>query len=388
MYYSAKDSMIYALLGHDDMGLLKRFAKLLPSAIAALKKLQEEPVWGRLIPFDGPKYGKPANGYVVAADMVLTKEGVRIVELDFVPNGRGVLLSSLPQEGHPRNDFLQVYAAHYETIGWKKKNILYATARGALPRDTEIFSACMRERGFNIRAVHMDEVKPDDLENAVVDRLFMADEVQQSTRDFLATADLEMSPSESWLDSKMVPAALRIAPLEGVLPEARETINSLIAETYALPSDRMGKRVAMETATQLCGGRQRLVLKVADTESHTSWGAHGVLVGSEISQQQFLDAGSEERFGDGRRCVIQRRCESVDFRSIWESSVLTYSNPMGYPWACPELKHRDHIHARIRAFFLVTSGKGSLVPYGMVTLRANPLVHGASDSLSLAAHLH
>ncbi len=400
MYYDSRTKTIVGLFPGNLLSPLQQFAGLLPRIVLEARKLTSDPLWSTHIPFETPAYGRAAcmpspdnkpdlggnpklHSYIFAADMVLTAEGFQVVEVDCVPNGRGVLLSLLPDDR--RQKAVDAFLRYYRTAGWSE--IVYATGTGALPHDTAFFCETMHTAGINIRAVDINETVASLAHGTIIERLFMRDEITDATMTALAGPDHLVTPSEPWLDSKAMPAAMLGANL-GLQPEQVRILRSLIPATYPLPRDVTGKNTMLAAMTDVWGGRNAVVLKVSEVEDHTSWGAHGVVLGSSLNGNRFSEILSEARFGGNTRCVVQRKCASIDFRSIWEPAIAQgYTGPLGLAWQPPTLKPNTVISGRIRVFFLISGDRCKLLPSALVNLRPNELVHGASDSIFLAAPL-
>ena len=81
---------------------LRDFVKKLAECLLPLteylcsNELRNDPLWGTLIPYATDSYGVGRSlGHCVRPDLILTEQGPKVCELDFVCSGRGFVLASL-----------------------------------------------------------------------------------------------------------------------------------------------------------------------------------------------------------------------------------------------------------------------------------------------------
>ncbi len=377
-------------------------AAVLPKLIVCLRSddLRRHPVWGQLLPFDVPAYGTERSlGHIVRPDVILTSEGPKVCEFDFVPSGRGWVLSSLSTK-EQQERFLRPFSDWYTGMGVNE--VAYATGSVTTCWEETVFFSdrISRFNGVNVVAVNVDR---DPIGDRVIDRLFYRSEVKNTARVHGRTA----FTSEPHLDSKMVFAFIHDACSDELLlqfmtPDDLQFLRLVCAETI-ITRDLRATRPELHkqlTTVQRPGQRQapernRWVLKNTDVESNTCWGSRGVVMGCKYGAGQFADAlrGNSPRHKDlGRRPVLQRFMPSFDFAPIWDEVVSgqvtaspaalmgkQVSGATGQPAS-------KHVYARVGVYFLVDNvgDRVHVPPYGILTLRQDELAHGSTDALMTA----
>lgn len=364
---------------------VQRLQSALLHLVGALKSpdLRENPVWGSLLPFAIHPYGEtPSPGHIVRPDIVLTENGYRIVELDFIPSGRGFTLNCLtdPQE---REHFLAAYADWYASM--RCSRIAYATTTDRqLREDVQYFAADLTRRGTDIRAVDANDFTPRDGE--LLDRLFYASTLHRPL------TPMTTLTSECWVDSKLVFALVHDPAMTAFL-EKRLGVATLALLRDVMPSTFLHDRSSPRTL-QLAAERDEWVIKNSDVETDDSWGSRGVVVGKKYGKTQFerflkgIDPPKGKRLG--AHPVIQRYVQSVDFMSWWNDIVtgaikspdsdvttLVFDEVTRQPAT-------EHVYARLGVTFLICcigTPRITHVPYGLATLRQDELAHGASNAL-------
>ncbi len=181
------------------------FSRELPKLVALLKSdtIRKHPYWGKRLPYDLPTYGDGASpGHCVRPDIVLTKKGPVICEIDFVASGRAHLIESLRDFKEAREVVLKSFAIWYETM--KARTVYYGTgSRTSCFKETEIFAEAMRrETGVDIRAVNLDTVEA--WSDTLIDRLSYRTELVTEDKSRQDMRGYRVSTAEPYLDSKAI----------------------------------------------------------------------------------------------------------------------------------------------------------------------------------------
>lgn len=364
---------------------VQRLQSALLGLVGVLKspELREHLVWGSLLPFHTRPYGEVRSpGHIVRPDIVLTENGCRIVELDFIPSGRGFTLNCLTDAGE-RERFLAAYADWYASMRCMK--IAYATTTDQqLSEDAAYFAAHLARRGTDIRAVDANSFTP--REGELLDRLFYSTTLKRPL------ADMTTLTSECWIDSKLVFALVHDPAMTAYL-EKRLGVAMLALLRDAMPPTFLHEHSSPRTL-QLATERDEWVIKNSDVETDDSWGSRGVVVGKKYGKTQFerflkgIDPPKHKRLGG--HPVIQRYVQSVDFKGWWDDIVkgdikspdqevttLAFDSVTRQPAT-------EHVYARLGVSFLICCvgvPRITYVPYGLATLRQDELAHGASNAL-------
>ncbi len=418
---------------------IKDFAEKLTAAIGALfdclvrdKTIREHPVWGKLIPFEMPLYGQGNSvGHCIRPDLVITKDGlIKICELDCAPSGRGFLLKLLKGYSDVSRKCLSSFASWYESIVGPNTPITYGTGTQTICyEETDMFSRLLREEfGVNIFAKNVDE----DCDSAqLIDRLFYRSELRGDEKVFPHN---KVITTEPYLDSKMLLALVHDQSLEKFFEtkigkDTFQFLKKAVPETYSLdllrlahahteitlkiaksfglneyvfatlksyPSDILSNLYA-PPQKGMAAERSRWLIKTGDVESETCWGSRSVVLGARAGAQDFMELlrghtltvgknNSEKHIGN--RSILQRFYQSKDFTQEWKD-VVTGTTPGLYdrsnPFFTESLLKDEHVYARVTFFMLLdmVHGNHSYTPVGEMTLRRQPLAHGASDAMYL-----
>jgi len=354
------------------------------------------PTWGKLIPYDVLPYGEGRSlGHCVRPDIILTTEGLKVCELDFVPAGRGFALNSIPDQER-RQRYLGVFGEWYRKLGFTK--VLYAITsaiENSYGVEVEIFCRALRqEQGIEISLCNADFLESN--ESALVDRLFYSAELSDPSQ-FYAP---EVMTKEPFLDSKMIFALVHDESMEGDLlkalgPDSLAFLRAVLPETYALDTLRERDR---EFLAQAVERRRSWVIKNTDVETNECWGSRGVLLGSRRNGTAFRAAAfaneSPHNKNIGAHPILQKFHQSVDFKPVWDAVVegmvaqSTSQEMFGMTQnpAVVGVGAKNHVYARIGIYCLVVNAtKEVIVPdVGVLTLRQDPMAHGASDALFTA----
>lgn len=378
-------------------------ARILPKLIACLKsdQLRQHPVWGQLLPFDVPAYGTERSlGHIVRPDMILTAEGPKVCEFDFVPSGRGWVLASMPTK-EQRERFLQPFADWYHGMGVDR--ICYATGTTTTCwEETVLFSRALSAfDGVDMVAVNVDR---DPIGNRAVDRLFYRSEVQNHSRVDGHTT----FTSEPYLDSKMVFALIHDLNSDALLlqfltPEELQWLRLVCPESTVASDLRQQnpdlwhalRRVWRSGNKDPAPERLQWVLKNTDVESNACWGSRGVVMGCKYGAGVFSDAlegTSPKHKWLGRHPMLQRFVPSLDFAPVWNAAVTgqvrcSPQEQLGKQVSgVTREQARKPVYARVGVYFLVDDvcSRVHVPPYGILTLRQDELAHGASDALMTA----
>ncbi|ARF58140.1 hypothetical protein [Streptomyces gilvosporeus] len=390
----------------DDLAVLPfaAFSRQFAQALAPLIRftlgpaLRDHPKWGRRMPFDVPRYGSaPSSGHVCRPDILLTAQGPKVCEMDFVPAGRGWLLAALPGESD-RLAVVEEFAKWYAALG--ESRVYYATGTVTQSREeTGLFARAMREMlGFDIRAVDIDTDRIGT--DGLVDRLFYRSELAQP----LTLDRHRVITAEPWLDSKMIFAVLHDREMTALLEESlgRENLSFLrqtCVESYLVEDVRDGVREDIRTADgdSVPGLQDRgeWVMKATEVENYWSWGSRSVVLGRTHTQEQwdaYLRGTSPHQKMLGHRPVLQRFAESLDFAGLWNAAIdgsLKTSDPTALGKSRDLTSRRpaqEPVVGRLGLSFLVShvTGEVGVSPLGNLCLRQNPLAHMEGDALSMA----
>lgn len=373
----------------------QRFAKALPALVRFVlgDALRQHPKWGRLIPYSAEPYGTlPSLGHVCRPDIILTAEGPKICEMDFVASGRGWLLASLPGRSD-HLDFLQGFADWYASMGVDRA--CYATGTVTECRsETQFFAQSMRENlDFDITAVNIDAEPV--AQSALIDRLFYRSELAQPLR----LGSCRVVTAEPWLDSKMIFAMLHDPLMTDSLTESIGKENLAFLRSACIESYPLKDALSHPQHESLgIRDRSQWVLKATDVEKAWSWGSRSVVLGRTRTQDQWLDYLRGARIDQnllGRRPILQRFTKSLDFASVWNEATqgrLATSDPTRFgkgSRATSHLPARHPVTGRLGFFFPVSHGDSrTFTPrLGTLCLRQNPLTHMTDDAMSLAFRL-
>lgn len=369
-------------------------AEVLPKLIEFIASpiLKNHSVWNDVVPYNVPSYGYGQSlGHCIRPDIVLGCDNKPYVcEIDFVPSGRGYLLASLNEEDQMK--VLEVFYTWYRQMGIE--NILYATASTTICSDeTRLFSESLRRYfGINIKDVNIDTLNKEDLEGCLVDRLFYRTEMSV----FNELGDANVITAEPWLDSKVIFAVIHDNSLDDILIEVLgDTGLKFLREVF--PYSILLSSVSDQELEEIAEKRENWVVKNGDVEMSYSWGCRGTFIGANYTKKKFLEIlkGSVTAKGKeiGQRPILQHFHLSQNFSVVWNGVVdgNYRQTSLKYPGLIPDPKTSiyatKHVGARIGFYFLVNRINGTcLVPdEGILTLRQDRMVHGASDALVLAA---
>lgn len=378
------------------------FAKRLPNLIKALKspEIRAHPRWGKLLPYDVPTYGDGTSpGHCVRPDVVLTENGPIICEIDYVASGRAHLIESLRNVPGARQTVLQGFADWYRAM--KASTVLYGTGtRTSCFRETEMFAEALRsETGTHITAVNLDDVSVADLCGQFVDRLTYASEMVTADSDHKYLRGARVSTAEPFLDCKSFAVMIHDSTMSEILIR-KFSQDGLRFWQRVVPLSFFQHELDAQAMQIVCANPRRWVIKSSDVETDSCWGCRGTIVGSAYKPQdlvKYLQSGKRLGAKDpGQRPIIQMLGQSVDFTELWNRTVRdpsTMADPAVFGRSvsdeCLQSAQR-HVHARI-GFFLPIDSDGrpytEVAEYAELVLRQNPIVHGASDAIAIAARL-
>lgn len=373
---------------------LREFVQQLQACMPALlqflcsQELREHPLWGKILPFEVPRFGESrSQGHCIRPDIVLTDCGPRICEFDFVPSGRGHLLAAL-EDDKRRRQYLGAYSRWYRLMG--VSTVAYATAATTTCwAETVLFSDAMREHTpIGIHAVNADAAPVHEVD--LIDRLFYLSELEHPDH----INGKPIITREPHLDSKLVFALIHDINMEQMLANAIGVYALLFLRevcplTFSLDAIREHRPLLLE---QILRNTQDWVIKNADVETNACWGCRGVVMGRKVSSGKFrkalLDGESPNNKFIGRRSVVQRFESSVDFAPIWDGIVdgliasLNTQFADTEPHPSTQAHARKPVTARVGVYLLVANEAKEVIvpPFGVLTLRQDELVHGASDS--------
>jgi hypothetical protein len=379
-------------------GFLQELARVLPKLIEFVMshELREHPVWGRVIPYRVPHNGTgTSRGWCIRPDIILTRDGFRICEFDFVPSGRGDLLASLGRT--QQAEVLETFADWYKSMG--VRNVLYATASTTVCfSETVLFAQRMRGRGINISAGNIDTIEAPRREGVFIDRLFYRSEMSMLPEKKLL-AGCDVATAEPYLDSKVIFAMVHDRTMTESLTRALGEEGVAFLRT-ALPETRLISRVDAKQREHLAKREKDVwVVKATDVEVDHHWGSRGVVVGLKYTVAKFLDAlNGTDPSGKtlGEEPIVQKFFRSRDFWQTWNAVIdgdfvrCQLPHVGRAPAQVTSAHATKEVGARIGFYFLVCreTGKCFVTPFGDMRLRQDELVHGASDALCLAVEAY
>lgn len=374
---------------------LDQLALVLPKLIELVlaPSLRSHEVWGMAIPYAEPGYGSGVSrGHCVRPDIILTSDGPKICEFDFVPSGRGYLLAGLGTS--QRAKVLDVFAAWYAAMGVRR--VLYATATTTVcALETRLFSEALRRyAGLDIRACNIDMTDDESLTDAFVDRLSYRSEMSMAEERRSLTG-CDVATAEPFLDSKAILAMVHDHSLTQLLTTTLGA-EGLAFLRSAIPETRLvSKSLSEKQLVGLGELRDQWVIKNTDVETDYSWGCRGTIVGASVGKGAFIAAlartADPNRKSAGAWPILQRWHSSRDFWQTWNAIIDgTYQRTRliqsGTEHDPKTFKHAmREVNARIGFYFLVVRSTGEVFvsPYGDLVLRQDRLVHGARDSICL-----
>jgi hypothetical protein len=263
----------------------------------------------------------------------------------------------------------------------------------------------------------------------LIDRLFYRSELRGDEKYF---PNNRVITAEPFLDSKMIFALVHDRSMQSFFEsklgvEDFQFLKEAMPETYSLDLSRMAQGITDVTLNvaksigvsehvlsvfqtyphDIFGSffaspvkniqpeRYKWLIKTGDVESETSWGSRSVVLGSRTGAQDFIDLlrGTSRTAGKnnslkhvGDKPILQRFHKSKDFSEMWRG-VLTDSIPGLYDrnnvFFAEENAKSERVYARVTFFMLLDNigGNHSFTPAGEITLRQQPLAHGASDAM-------
>ena len=372
------------------------FGRELPKLVALLKSdtLRKHPRWGNLLPYHLPTYGDgPSPGHCVRPDIVLTKKGPIICEIDFVASGRAHLIESLRDFPDARAVVLKSFALWYEAM--HARSVLYGTgSRTSCFKETEIFSEAMRrETSIDIRAVNLDTVEA--WSDTLVDRLSYRSELVSEDRSRQDMRGYRVSTAEPYLDSKAISVLVHDLDMTDILTNALGK-TGLQFWRRVMPLSFFQKMITPETRQIIWNDPSDWVIKSTDVESDTCWGCRGTIMGRKYRAadiKAYLESGKKLGSKDpGQNPLVQRCAESIDFRPLWDSTITTgigLANPASFGRESDistTKKATTEVFGRVGFFLPFTKVQSfvSAAAFGEVVMRqGDPLVHGASDAIAV-----
>lgn len=371
----------------------------LPPLIAYVNDpLRNHPKWGKLMPYGVPSFAEASPGHIVRPDIMMSGDKkVRLVvgELDFVPSGRGFVCDAL--DAATRREFLRAFADWYKSMGHFP--VLYSTGTVTVCKEeAAYFASCLQQEfDVDIASVNVDEVA-ELPKGALVDRLFYRSELRRPFDD----RGLHVATAEPWLDSKMIFAVVHDPAMTQELKrelgaENLMFLRSALAETY-LVEDIVGRPATNVALLQQIVDRNDWILKPTEVEGESNWGSRGVMIGSRFSQKQWAEAlerPDRAKKPLGEHPIVQRMAPSRDFSRHWNAVVageVRMASAEHFGKQSSEETRRSAVrpvHARLGPYFLVsnTTSEVFVPPAGIITMRQDPLAHGAGDAQMGAFHI-
>lgn len=375
---------------------IEQFGLALPHLIKALKSddIKMHPKWGSVIPYDVQVYGCCSSpGHCIRPDIVLTEQGPRVVELDFVASGRGFTLNVLSKfsDGESRQrDFLRPFAEWYQSMG--HSSILYSTATlTSSYQETSLFSEALEKYfSVDIRACNIDTSH---YLWGLIDRLSYRYEMYPQDPDRLYLSEDVVTTAEPYLDSKAIFALIHDVFMEQVLLR-HMPMSSLCILREMMPASYLLENVSDESLARIKAVRDQWVIKSTDVEAYHSWGARGTIIGRKYSDSKFaktLDRIEIPNKKDlGRHPIVQRFEESIDFTDMWNDVLINDKPQADLVSSASDLAQaKQKIYGRIGVYYLICNKIPTVTmpPFAVLTLRPDVLVHGASNAMVTALRI-
>lgn len=370
---------------------IRKLAALLPGLVRVMKseELRRHPVWGRIIPYHVLCYGNgPSRGHIIRPDAVPLADGsIRVSELDFVPSGLGFGMASLASEDQER--FGQPFADWYRSMDAKR--IIYGTATTTVCfSETQYYSEQMRRMfGIDIVAANLDTVDLDP--GALIKRLSYRAEMASTDDARRNLTGMSVVTAEPYLDSKAVLAIVHDTTLDALL-ERHVGADGLAFLRQVFPEARMLEHLSEDALAEVIATRKEWVIKSTDVETTACWGTRSTIIGRKIRQAQFERACRGTSVANktiGTHSVLQLFALSADFRSTWDAACAgDYRTAGSEQFGLSQQKHgpaNQEIYARVGFYVLVNTATDRvfLPDIGLLTLRPDELVHGASNAMFL-----
>lgn len=374
----------------------EQFAAVLPGLIRFMRspELREHPKWGSLVPFAVPAYGNEVSvGHICRPDVILTTNGPRVTEIDFVPSGRGWTLLGVPRQ--QRRAHLATYHNWYATMGYGgNKPVYYATGSTTVCREeTDYFAAMMQRIDVDVRSVNIDRDRM--REPGLIDRLFYRAELRKKFQ----LGSHQVITAEPWFDSKIIFAVVHDTTLDRILVKYLGSDGLTFLRTVLIRTALLEDIVRARDSRldRLIENRANWVLKSTEVEEAWSWGARSVVLGNRTGRNNWEAAvrfavGNPPRKELGAHPIVQPFTQSMDFAAHWNGVVkgeLIAPDPARFGKPSDKVTGqpaRRPVFARVGVYFLVDNhtSRVFIPPHGVLTLRQDPLAHGAGDAIITA----
>jgi len=358
---------------------LMSISKALPKLIRFIGSdvVRAHPLWGRVIPFHVPSYGSyPSSGHSVRPDILITKDGPKFTELDFVASGMGGIPSALGTEQAAQ--FVDVVESWLRAMD--TEHIRFATG-STTTADSECaaIAQLLRKRGWDAQAINIDSFTEAHHPKTLISRMFYSAEMKmpESMRHLPGR---RVVTAEPWLDSKAVFALVHDPLMTGSLERALGA-NNLAFLRSAMPETWLIRNLDHEQMATILDAQQQYVIKATDVETSTCWGSRAVIPGIQCSRARFAQAlrGTCEL---GRWPIVQKFHQSLDFRETWNRMVDgEFSDHY------PLISERDpkiwepvseYVGAKFGVFFLVVNHPDkdicTFAPFADTALRKNSAI--------------
>ncbi len=340
--------------------------------------VRTHPVWGQAIPFHVPTYGSHASsGHCVRPDILMTDDGPKITEFDFVAGGLGCIPAALGTE--QANEVLSLIEAWYRSMDVRR--IRFATASTTTAAsDCATIASLLQRRGWDAQAINIDTFFEEHRPKTVIHRMFYSAEMKmpQAMRHLPGRTVITAEP---WLDTKAVFALVHDAAMTHELIAVVGTEN-LAFLRRAMPETWLARTLDPDFREAIIANRGSYVVKATDVETTTCWGSRSVIAGEQCSRETFVHAisgtGAEkEKFGAWP--IVQRFHRSLDFRGVWNQMVSGELSDF-YPITknCdPKIRQpvREYVGAKFGVFLLIVNatdgGTCEIIPYSDTTMRTN-----------------
>lgn len=379
-----------------------RLCQVLPRLLAAVDSpgVRKHRIWGALLPF-GEAYARGTSPFhVVRPDLLAMADGrFMVCEFDFVPAGRGYVLSALQDiDAAAADDFAEASARIYRR---QTAPMYYSTGRQPqLYAEISAFCEILRDRhDVDIRALDLSaEPVP---EHGTIERLFYRSEIPG----VVFPAEVEMATRETFFDSKLLFALVHAEEADGLIGAALGThdlafLRTCTPETHLLSRARIERKDWLLEMAAHKTERRDWLIKATEVETDYSWGARGTLLGRRAGKADdfrlpLLYGIGSQRKHVGAQPILQRFHESADATLVWNAIVdgrICNSAAGRFGYHVSEVARRpatNKVFARVGPFLHLCrkTGEAYASPFGMLTLRQDPVAHGASDALTVPLRL-
>jgi hypothetical protein len=358
---------------------LTSLSKALPKLIRFVGSdvVRAHSLWGRVIPFHVPSYGsRPSLGHAIRPDILITKDGPKFTELDFVASGMGGIPSALGTE--QAREVVDAIGSWFRNMGVRR--IRFATA-STTTADSECAAIAkfLRQKDWDAQAINIDTFAEAPNPKTVISRMFYSAEMKMPQH-MRQLRDRIVITAEPWLDTKAVFALVHDRDMTTELERALGADNLAFLRT-AMPETWLIAKLDDQQRDAIRKDQAQFVIKATDVETETCWGSRAVIPGIQCSPERFGQAlmGTPEL---GAWPIVQKFHQSLDFSSVWNRMIGGEFSDY-YPLVSERKKNiwapiHEYVGAKFGVFFLVVNDRDrdmcEFIPYADTALRPNSAI--------------